>query len=135
MLQKIKDDLKTAKQTVTKLVKELALVEAAKVNAADRFYFLHRQDGIESEYVGAVQRAVTNKNVLLFATTGEVKGLAGKMVLQGRAEDVDALGDVLCEMLGGKGAGKNGRFQGKVSNLKAIAACEKRITEHFENQL
>lgn len=135
MLQKVKDDLKATQRNVTKLVKELAGVEASQVNSCTNgYYFLHRQDGVESEFIGAVQRGLTNKEVLLFATTSEPKGNSGKMVLQGRTQDVDALGDVLCALLGGKGAGKNGRFQGKVSNLKAINECEKRIVQHFAAQ-
>lgn len=131
MLQKIKDDAKNAQRSVTKLVKELAVFEAAKVDAAGAHYSLHRKDGLESEMIGAVQRAVTKKDVFLFATTGTEKGLAGKLVLQGRPTDVDALGNVLCELLGGKGAGKNGRFQAKVTNLKAIPECEAKIVEYF----
>lgn len=132
MLQKVKDELKATQRNATKLIKELAAVEAAQVNSSTNgYYFLHRQDGAESEFIGAVQRGLTNKEVLLFATTSEPKGSSGKMVLQGRVQDVDALGDVLCELLGGKGAGKNGRFQDKVTNLKAIAECETRIVEYF----
>lgn len=135
MLQKVKDDLKATQRNVVKLVKELAGVEATHINSSTNgYYFLHRQDGFDSEFIGAVQRSLTNKEVLLFATTCEPKGHSGKMVLQGRSQDVDALGDVLCSLLEGKGAGKNGRFQAKVNNLKAIAECEKRIVEHFAAQ-
>lgn len=83
----------------------------------------------------ALQSALKRKDLLLLGTAGEetaAAGAGGKLVLQGSAADVDALGPAVCELLGGRGAGKNGRFQAKVTSLKRLKECEQLVVDYFE---
>lgn len=135
MIQKIKDNLKATQRTFAKVMKELAVYEADKVKQlADppRYYCLHRSDGIDSDFFSVFVRQLNNKDMFLFLTSGDETSTKGQMLCQGKAIDVDKLGPILCELMGGKGNGKNGRFQGKVNNLKKLDDCQKAIREYFD---
>lgn len=113
------------------MFKELAAIEAQKINN-QRYYFLHRKDGTESDFLSIFLRQVKTKNTFFFLTTSDVTG-KGKLILQGAEIDVDKLGPILCKILGGKGNGKNGKYQAKINNIKLVAECENEIKKHFES--
>lgn len=115
-------------------MKELAVHEAEKVkrlNETRKYFCLHRTDGIESDFFTVFIRELGNKEMFLFLTSGDDSSTRGQMLCQGKPEDVDKLGQTLCKLLGGKGNGKNGRFQGKVNNFKKLDECRKMIQEYF----
>lgn len=138
LVQKAQEKLRQAQRTVKRLQKELAVAEASQVDAGTaRWHFVHRRDGVAdgAAYVQAVLAAVRRKGVLVVGTAGEEANWAqagGKLMVQGEATDVERLGPVLCEMLGGKGAGKNGRYQAKVSGFGRLGECEAKVVEYFE---
>lgn len=134
MIQKIKDNLKTTQRTFAKVMKELAVYEAEKVNQMidqPKYYCLHRTDGIDSDFYTVFIRHLNNKEMFLFLTSGDETSTKGQMLCQGKSEDVNKLGTRLCALLDGKGNGKNGRFQGKVNNLKQLNECRQAIKEYF----
>lgn len=135
MVKKIKENLKTTQRTFTKVIKELAVYEADKVKQLPdppKYYCLHRTDGIDSDFFSVFIRQLGNKEMFLFLTSGDDTSTKGQMLCQGKVEDVDKLGRTLCELLDGKGNGKNGRFQGKVNNLKKLDDCRKIVSEYFD---
>lgn len=135
MVQKLRDNLKANQRVITKVIKELAVHEADKVKRLTeppKYYCLHRTDGIDSDFFSVFIRQLGNKEMFLFLTSGDESSNKGQMLCQGKPEDVDKLGETLVNLLDGKGNGKNGRFQGKVNNLKKIDECRKVIQEYFD---
>lgn len=135
MIQKIKENLRTNQRAFAKVMKELAVYEADKVKQLPeppKFYCLHRTDGIDSDFFSVFTRQLGNKDMFLFLTSGDESSTKGQMLCQGKVDDVDKLGRTLCELLDGKGNGKNGRFQGKVNDLKKLDDCRKIIREYFD---
>lgn len=100
------------------------------------YYSLHRNDGVDMDFVNNFLRAAKPKKPVFFFFTifDAIDSKSGTLILQGNAEDVDALGNEIVTLLDGKGNGKNGRLQGKVINLKKIKDCEKLIQKHFESK-
>lgn len=137
LVQKVQERLRQAQRQVRRLQKELAATEARAVNeASGRWHFVHRRDGVAdgTAYVQAVLAAVRRKDVLVVGTAGEEQNWAaagGKLMVQGVAVDVERLGPELCEMLGGKGAGKGGRYQAKVNSFGRLSDCEAKVVEYF----
>lgn len=77
-------------------------------------------------------RQLGNKDIFLFLTSGDESFTKGQMLCQGKPDDVNQLAEALCKLLDGKGNGKNGRFQGKVNNLKKLVDCGKVIRDYFD---
>lgn len=135
MVQKIKENLKTNQRAFAKVMKELAVHEADKVKQlaeVPKYHCLHRTDGIDSDFFTVFVRQLANKDMFLFLTSGDESSTKGQMLCQGKADDVEKLGRILCDLLDGKGNGKNGRFQGKVNNLKKLDDCRNVIGEYFD---
>lgn len=133
MVKKLKDSVKSTQRAVLKLLKELAAAEVKRVNelTAAKYYWTHRTDGQESEFIGTFLKQIADKELFVFVTTAD-ESMKGKFVLQGKAADVTSLGPKLCDILDGKGNGSNGRYQAKVNNLKKISECEAVIRQHFD---
>uniref|UniRef100_A0A4W3HMU3 Uncharacterized protein n=1 Tax=Callorhinchus milii TaxID=7868 RepID=A0A4W3HMU3_CALMI len=68
---------------------------------------------------------------LLFLTVGEEKG-SGLFLLAGRPEAVETLGPKALLLLDGKGAGKNGRYQGKANKMGKRPEVEALLRKHLE---
>lgn len=133
MVKKLKDNLKDSQKQIQGLLKELATIEAQQIKN-QKYLFLHRKDGVESEFISMFLRLVKSKSTFLFLTTVDSSG-KGKMILQGSEIDVDQLGPVLCTILEGKGNGKHGRYQAKINNIKLLPLCESKIKNHFGETL
>lgn len=139
LLRKLQTTVRSVQKSSRKMSSELAQLEADKINQAPdpkpKFYTVHRTDGPDSDYINVFLRCVKLPECFLFVTnaaddTG--KG-AGQIALQGRPEDIAALGDPICALLEGKGNGKGPRYNAKVNKLKAIDQCRKLIEEHFRD--
>ena len=132
MLKKIKDNLKIQQRCVQKLLKELAVEKSEQINKETdlKYFSLHRTDGLESEFIPAFLKLIKSKDLFIFLTTIDDSG-KGKMVLQGPTTAVDALGTALCNLLDGKGNGKNGRFQAKINSIKNLKECNAKVKEYF----
>lgn len=122
-------------------MKEIATFEAEKLKSLPelpRWYSLHREDGIEPDFINAFLRSApaisdsTTGLALCFLTVGDGTG-KGHLVLQGQPDIISVLGPALCEILDGKGNGKGARFQAKVNNLKRLGECERKIKAYFES--
>lgn len=135
MIKKIQLNLKSYQKTCQHLIKEIALNESKiyqDLNPKPRYYFLHRLDGIEMDFITTFLKNVQSPNeTFFFLTVGDDFG-KGQMVLQGPSEIIKDLGTIVCNLLDGKGNGKNNKYQAKVNNLKKIKECENVIVQYFE---
>ena len=133
---KLKQDSKEAGRKVKALEDEVAcmlvqtlkLQEAQADDATSKVCLLHRADStvkflsrVASEF-SSLAPAEGSATCLLL-TCGNEKG-AGNFLLSGPAEKVKCLGPKVATLLGGRGGGRNGRFQGRVKNLSALSQAK-----------
>uniref|UniRef100_A0A8C8MCW0 Alanyl-transfer RNA synthetases family profile domain-containing protein n=1 Tax=Oncorhynchus tshawytscha TaxID=74940 RepID=A0A8C8MCW0_ONCTS len=83
----------------------------------------------DNEFMSIIANEIGTEETLVFLTVGEEKG-PGLFLLAGPSGKVSELGPRVLEMLQGKGAGKNGRFQGKVNSMARRGEVETLIQEH-----
>uniref|UniRef100_A0A8C7D5N8 Alanyl-tRNA synthetase domain containing 1 n=1 Tax=Oncorhynchus kisutch TaxID=8019 RepID=A0A8C7D5N8_ONCKI len=96
------------------------------------FFTLHKKEG-DNEFMSIIANEIGTEETLVFLTVGEEKG-PGLFLLAGPSGKVSELGPRVLEMLQGKGAGKNGRFQGKVNSMARRGEVETLIQEHCKNE-
>lgn len=128
--------MKSAQKTVQKLSKEVAIKVAEDWNAdtnREKFFSLHRNDGVDIDFANTFLRTVkSDKSHFFFITVADgIDSKSGSLIIQGEPEDVKALAEPICQLLGGKGNGKNNRYQGKVLQLNKLKDCEGLIKNHF----
>ncbi|CAB1311979.1 unnamed protein product [Coregonus sp. 'balchen'] len=87
----------------------------------------------DNEFMSIIANEIGTEETLVFLTVGEEKG-PGLFLLAGPSGKVSELGPRVLEMLQGKGAGKNGRFQGKVNSMARRGEVETLIQEHCKNE-
>ena len=128
---KIKQDVKEYARKVKALEDEVAqmLVQSLKVQEAQaddavaKVCLMHRTDDtikflgrLASEFY---KLSPDGSETCLLLSCGNEHG-AGNFLLAGPAEKVKTLGPKVAAALGGRGGGRNGRFQGRVKNLSAL---------------
>ncbi|KAM9832683.1 alanyl-tRNA editing protein Aarsd1 [Neosynchiropus ocellatus] len=110
--------LKLLQKTNLSLLRDMAVLIAQNFkNDPQRgnFFTLHKKEG-DNEFMNIIANEINTEETLVFLTVGEEKG-PGLFLLAGPSDHVTELGPRVLELLQGKGAGKNGRFQGKANNL------------------
>lgn len=135
-MKKLQTSSKLSQKTVQKLSKELAEKLALELNAQENpenFFFIHRSDGVDVDFANTFLRVVKPKKpVFFFITIADgIDSKSGSLLINGNSEDVTLLGPQICDILGGKGNGKNNRFQGKVTQMNKVKDCESLIRKHF----
>ncbi|KAG8230331.1 hypothetical protein J437_LFUL000602 [Ladona fulva] len=122
LVDKLQKSLKLSNKNLQSVLKSLAVMEADRFKAMEpkpKMYSLHRKEA-EADFMSIFLSEVGDQqDVLFFLTTGDPAG-SGNMVL-------------VCELLGGKGAGKGSRFQAKVAKLKAKPAAEEAILKFLDS--
>lgn len=139
LIKKIQLTQKSSQKTVQKLSKELATKVAEELNANPNpgdFYSLHRNDGVDVDFASTFLRTVKVTKVIFFFITiaDAIDSKSGSLIIQGSSDDIAAIADEICGLLGGKGNGKNNRYQAKVTQLNKIKDCEVLMKKHFENK-
>ena len=122
-----------------KLSKEVATKVGEEWNAdtnRKEFFSLHKNDGVDIDFANTFLRTVkADKKDFFFITIADgIDSKSGSLIIQGDPEDVKALADPICQLLAGKGNGKNNRYQGKVTQLGKIKDCEVLMKNHFTNK-
>lgn len=137
LLKKLQTSLKTSQKLAQKLSKEIATqvaldVKTLKKDDGKMFFSLHRNDGVDADFANTFLRTVERNDLFFFITISDgADSNSGSLIIQGKPDDVKALGEPICSLLGGKGNGKNNRYQAKVTQLKKVNDCESLIEKHF----
>lgn len=138
-MKKLQSSLKSSQKTVLKLSKEVATRLAEELNANPNpgdYFSIHQKDGVDVDFANTFFRTVkVKKEIFFFVTISDaIDSKSGSVTLQGNPSDIAALSDSICNLLGGKGNGKNNRFQAKVTQLNKVKDCETLIKSHFANK-
>lgn len=122
-------------QTNLNLLRDMAILTAQCFkNNPNRgnFFTLHKKEG-DNEFMNIIVNEINTEETLVFLTVGDEKGPA-LFLLAGPSGQVTELGPQILELLQGKGAWKNGRFQGKANSLVRREEVEALLRQHCNSQ-
>ncbi|XP_055764907.1 alanyl-tRNA editing protein Aarsd1 isoform X1 [Salvelinus fontinalis] len=134
-VDKIQKTVKGLQKSNLGLLRDMAVLIAQNFKCnpeRGNFFTLHKKEG-DNEFMSIIANEIGTEETLVFLTVGEEKG-PGLFLLAGPSGKVSELGPRVLEMLQGKGAGKNGRFQGKVNSMARRGEVETLIQEHCKNE-
>ncbi|GJQ77226.1 hypothetical protein Trydic_g14895 [Trypoxylus dichotomus] len=133
LVDKLVKNSKVANKNLQTVLKDLVVFEAEKLKETlplPKYYMLHRKEA-ESDFMNQFIKNFGSTDVFLVLSVGDEKG-AGSMVIYGKEDDVTALGNKICELLNGKGAGKGNKFNAKVNSLNNRKKVEELLKEYFQ---
>ncbi|KAG5668667.1 hypothetical protein PVAND_016599 [Polypedilum vanderplanki] len=137
LIKKLQSTVKSSQKTIQKLTKELATNLATKLNEdpnPPQYFFHHRNDGSDMEFATIFFKAVKPKIFYFMTIADGIDSKNGSAILHGDPTDIDAVKDEIAKILDGKGNGKNGKYQAKVTKLNKIKDCENFVKKYFENK-
>ncbi|XP_039879221.1 alanyl-tRNA editing protein Aarsd1-like isoform X3 [Simochromis diagramma] len=116
-VDKLQKSVKMLQKTNLGLLRDMAVLiaQSFKNDPHKDFFTFHKKEG-DNEFMNIIANEINTEETLVFLTVGEEKG-PGLFLLAGPSELVTEMGPQVLELLQGKGAGKNGRFQGKANSL------------------
>ncbi|KAJ8364647.1 hypothetical protein SKAU_G00134780 [Synaphobranchus kaupii] len=129
-VDKLQKSVKVLQKNNLNLLRDMAVLIAQNFkNNPNRgkLFCLHRKDG-DNEFMNIIANEIGTEDTVLFLTVGDEKGM-GLFLLTGPVGIVDELGPRVAELLEGKGAGKNGRFQGKANRMARRGEVEALLQE------
>lgn len=94
-------------------------------------FSFHKKEG-DNEFMNIIANEINIEETMVFLTVGEEKG-PGLFLLAGPSGPVTDMGPRVLEMLQGKGAGKNGRFQGKAQSLARRGEVEALLQQYCKH--
>ncbi|RZC39055.1 alanyl-tRNA editing protein Aarsd1 [Asbolus verrucosus] len=129
------ENIKSLNKNLQSVLKDLAIYEANKLkNSTEKYFVLHRKEA-DTTFMNILIKELGTTNIFLFLSVGDERG-AGNIVLYGEDKAIADLGHTficsICELLGGKGAGKGNKFQAKVTNMANRKEAERLIKEYFK---
>ncbi|KAF7662451.1 hypothetical protein LDENG_00235460 [Lucifuga dentata] len=130
-VDKLQKSVKLLQKTNLNLLRDMAVLIAQSFKSNPQrgnFFSFHKKEG-DNEFMNIIANEIGTKDTLVFLTVGEEKG-PGLFLLAGPSGLVTELGPRVLEMLQGKGAGKNGRFQGKANSLAQRGEVEALLQQH-----
>ncbi|XP_070846152.1 alanyl-tRNA editing protein Aarsd1 [Chaetodon trifascialis] len=133
-VDKLQKSVKLLQKTNLSLLRDMAVLIAQNFKSAPQrgnFFSLHKKEG-DNEFMNIIANELNTEETLVFLTVGEEKG-PGLFLLAGPSGPVAELGPRVLEILQGKGAGKNGRFQGKANNLAQRGEVEAFLQQHCKH--
>ncbi|KAM4715580.1 alanyl-tRNA editing protein Aarsd1 [Anableps anableps] len=133
-VEKLQKSVKLFQKTNLSLLRDMAVLIAQNVkNNPERgnFFSLHKKEG-DNEFMNIIANEINTEETLVFLTVGEEKG-PGLFLLAGPRGQVTELGPRILALLQGKGAGKNGRFQGKANSLARREEVEELLRQHCKH--
>ncbi|MEQ2275030.1 Alanyl-tRNA editing protein Aarsd1 [Xenotaenia resolanae] len=133
-VDKLQKSFKLLQKTNLSLLRDTAVFIAQNfMNNPERgnFFSLHKKEG-DNEFMNIIANEINTEEILVFLTVGEEKG-PGLFLLAGPSGQVTELGPQILELLQGKGAGKNGRFQGKANSLAKREEVEALLRQHCKH--
>nr|XP_020461855.1 alanyl-tRNA editing protein Aarsd1 [Monopterus albus] len=133
-VDRLQKSVKLLQKTNLSLLRDMAVLIAQNFkNDPQRgnFFSMHKKEG-DNEFMNIIANEINTEETLVFLTVGEEKG-PGLFLLAGPIKPVAEMGPRVLEMLQGKGAGKNGRFQGKANNLARRGEVEVFLQQCFKH--
>ncbi|XP_012672799.2 alanyl-tRNA editing protein Aarsd1 [Clupea harengus] len=130
-VDKLQKTVKRLQKSNVTLLRDMAVLIAQSFkNNPERgnFFSLYNKDG-DNEFMNTIANEIGFEHTTIFLTVGEEKG-AGMFLLAAPTSVVDSMGKRVLELLEGKGAGKNGRLQGKAGSLAKRAEVENLLRDH-----
>nr|XP_014127776.2 alanyl-tRNA editing protein Aarsd1 [Zonotrichia albicollis] len=134
-VKRLQSSVKLLQKNNLNLLRDIAVLIARDFKskpAPKQLFVLHRKEG-DSEFMNIIANEIGTEETLLFLTVGDEKE-AGLFLLAGPVEAVENLGPRVAELLGGKGAGKRGRFQGKAAKMSRRGEVQALLQEFISNQ-
>ncbi|XP_011565136.3 alanine--glyoxylate aminotransferase 2, mitochondrial [Plutella xylostella] len=136
LVQKLQKNLKLTNKNLQNTLNELAQYEIEKIkNMAEKpkYVFMFKKEATP-DFNRAICKGLDGEGIFLFLASEEQdKPKEGQIIIQGPEAHCNALGSQITEVLKGKGAFKNGKFQGKAGDLSGINKCKKLIEDYFNN--
>ncbi|KAJ8035531.1 Alanyl-tRNA editing protein Aarsd1 [Holothuria leucospilota] len=134
-VEKQQKTLKATNKSNLLLLREIAVLEGQRyLNQPNRdvIFCLHRKEG-DSEFLNMVANEIGSQNALMLLSVGDEK-TSGLFLIAGPEEVVAVVGPKVEEALKGKGSFKNGRYQGKASQLCNRPTAENILREHADKR-
>ncbi|XP_056221288.1 alanyl-tRNA editing protein Aarsd1 [Seriola aureovittata] len=133
-VDKLQKSVKLLQKTNLSLLRDMAVLIAQNFKnnpQRSNFFSLHKKEG-DNEFMNIIANEINTEETLVFLTVGEEKG-PGLFLLAGPSGPVAETGPQVLDMLQGKGAGKNGRFQGKANSLARRGEVEAFLQRHCKH--
>ncbi|NWI51173.1 AASD1 protein, partial [Calyptomena viridis] len=134
-VRRLQSSVKLLQKNNLNLLRDIAVLIARDFKskpAPRQLFVLHRKEG-DSEFMNIIANEIGTEETLLFLTVGDEKE-AGLFLLAGPVEAVENLGPRVAELLGGKGAGKRGRFQGKATKMSHRGEVQALLQEFISHR-
>uniref|UniRef100_A0A8C3PH47 CS domain-containing protein n=5 Tax=Neoaves TaxID=3078114 RepID=A0A8C3PH47_9CHAR len=134
-VKRLQSSVKLLQKNNLNLLRDLAVLIAREFKSKpvqNQLFVLHRKEG-DSEFMNIIANEIGTEETLLFLTVGDEKE-AGLFLLAGPVEAVENLGPRVAELLGGKGAGKRGRFQGKATKMSRRGEVQALLQEFLSHR-
>lgn len=131
VVEKLQKSVRLLQKNNVSLLKDLALLTAQSFKSdpnKGKIFVMHRKEG-DNDFMNIIANEISAEVVLLFLTVGDEKG-AGLFLLAGQVDAVEALGPKVAETLDGKGAGKQGRYQGKANKMSKRPKVEALLQQY-----
>ncbi|CAH2237542.1 jg9795 [Pararge aegeria aegeria] len=136
LVSKLQKNLKTANKNLQNVLLELAEHAINKVKSASpkpKYVFIYKKEATP-EFNRAICKGLENEGLFMCLVSEEPdKPKEGQIIIQGPEIHCNALGQQITELLKGKGAFQNGKFQGKAGDLGGVNKCKKLIEDYFSN--
>ncbi|XP_013188552.2 alanine--glyoxylate aminotransferase 2, mitochondrial [Amyelois transitella] len=136
LVTKLQKNLKVTNKNLQNVLSDLAQFEIDRIKATDpkpKYVFMFKKEATP-EFNRAICKGLEKEGLFMFlASEDPDKSKEGQIIIQGPEEHCNVLGQQITELLKGKGAFKNGKFQGKAGDLGGINKCKKLIEDYFNN--
>ncbi|RVE59429.1 hypothetical protein OJAV_G00188410 [Oryzias javanicus] len=133
-VDKLQKSVKLLQKTNLSLLRDLAVLIAQNFKndpQKGNFFSLHKKEG-DNEFMNIIANEMNTEETLVFLTVGEEKG-PGLFLLAGPSKLVTEMGSQVLDLLEGKGAGKNGRFQGKANSMARRGEVETLLRQRCQH--
>ncbi|CAM9790905.1 unnamed protein product [Bubo scandiacus] len=134
-VKRLQSSVKLLQKNNLNLLRDIAVLIARDFKSKpvqSQLFVLHRKEG-DSEFMNIIANEIGTEEALLFLTVGDERE-AGLFLLAGPVDAVEHLGPRVAELLGGKGAGKRGRFQGKAAKMSRRGEVEALLQEFISHR-
>ncbi|CAH2039267.1 unnamed protein product, partial [Iphiclides podalirius] len=136
LVSKLQKNLKVSNKNLQNVLSELAQLEVERIKNAHpkpKYVFMSKKEATP-EFNRAICKGLEGEGMFIFLASIEPdKPKEGQIVIQGPEDHCNALGKQITDLLKAKGAFKNGKFQGKASDMSGINKCKNLIEQYFTN--